>query len=247
MGCVPGAQSVETMGGLEEDQAFADDNNSKRTRYNKKTGQYEDCQHGENDAPEDDFFAAEDAGAGEQFLSVRPWIGQIAEPDSHNDVSPDQPDETYVLDYVLGYRCADSRQNVHINPEGQFVYMTAALGVVLDHSGDVPTQKFFGGGEVDNTAKNVANDKDAHTDDIMCLGLSEDRSTVLTGQVGKAPAVFLWDSVSAEKKQQFKLARGSRGVSACGISVDGSMIAVADLHDNHKVHCFNSDGTNLFT
>lgn len=34
--------------------------------------------------------------------------------------------------------------------------MTAALGVVLDVGSN--TQKFFGGGEVDNTAKNVAND-----------------------------------------------------------------------------------------
>lgn len=54
--------------------------------------------------------------------------------------------------------------------------------------------------------------------------------------------MFLWDSCSATKTQRFKLPRGSRGVSACGISVDGSMIAAADLHDKHKVHMFSSAG-----
>jgi len=81
-------------------------------------------------------------------MAVRPWIGQIAEPDNHNPVNNDKPDVRYALDYVYGYRCADTRQNVHINKDGEVVYMTAALGVVLDHNSN--TQKFFGGGEVEN-------------------------------------------------------------------------------------------------
>ena len=36
----------------------------------------------------DDMFEAETA-EGEQFMSVRPWIGQITEPDNHNEVSMD--------------------------------------------------------------------------------------------------------------------------------------------------------------
>jgi microtubule-associated protein-like 6 len=48
------------------------------------------------------------------------------------------------LDYVYGYRCEDSRQNVFINKEGNAVYMTAALGVILDPRTN--TQKYFGGG-----------------------------------------------------------------------------------------------------
>jgi len=158
----------------------------------------------------------------------------------------DQPEETYALDYVLGYRCADSRQNVHINAEGNICYMTAALGVVLDHTCSPQTQKFFGGGEVDNTAKNVANDTNAHTDDIMCLSMSEDRTTCLTGQVGRAPSVFTWNSCSGEKMNRAKLPRGSRGVSACGLAIDCGRFAVADLHDNHKVHCFSADGSKIF-
>lgn len=76
--------------------------------------------------------------------------------------------------------------------------------------------------------------------------MSEDRSTCLTGQVGKAPAVFMWDSCTGEKKQRVKLPRGSRGVSACGMSLDAGRFAVADLHDNHKVHCWSADGSKVF-
>lgn len=76
--------------------------------------------------------------------------------------------------------------------------------------------------------------------------MSEDRTTCLTGQVGKAPVVFTWDSCTGEKKCRVKLPRGSRGVSACGMAVDCSRFAVADLHDNHKVHCFSADGNKIF-
>jgi len=57
--------------------------------------------------------------------------------------------------------------------------MTAALGVILDP--DTNTQKFFGGGEVDNTAKNVANDRNHHTNDIMAIAMSSDRNTAISG------------------------------------------------------------------
>lgn len=89
-------------------------------------------------------------------MSVRPWLGQIIEPDQHNPINNDKPAVQYDLEYVYGYRCADSKQNVYWNCQNQAVYMTAALGVVLDIGSN--TQKFFGGGEVNNTAKNVAND-----------------------------------------------------------------------------------------
>lgn len=71
--------------------------------------------------------------------------------------NPAAPDAKFTLEYVYGYRCADSRQNVFFNSAGQAVYMTAALGIILDQSSN--TQKFFGGGQVANTAKNVANDE----------------------------------------------------------------------------------------
>ncbi len=53
-----------------------------------------------------------------EFMAVKPWIGAIAEPTSHPELNKSPPDETYELDYVYGYRCQDSRQNVYYNTSG---------------------------------------------------------------------------------------------------------------------------------
>lgn len=152
-------------------------------------------------------------------MAVRPWIGQVAEPDNHNEVNTEQPDTTYTLQYVYGYRSEDSRQNVYFNNSGKVTYMTAALGVILDQ--DSNEQTYFGGGEVDSTAKNVANDENGHTDDIMCISLSGDRTRAVTGQVGRAPVIFTWDTTTGEKCDRFKLPQGSRGVKAVSYSPCG--------------------------
>jgi hypothetical protein len=56
---------------------------------------------------------------------------------------------------------------VFFNSNGEAVYMTAALGIILNFQNN--TQKFFGGGQVPSMAKNVSNDESAHTDDLMAL------------------------------------------------------------------------------
>jgi microtubule-associated protein-like 6 len=127
-------------------------------------------------------------------MAVRPYLGAIMEPTNHPPPNPSAPDVKYNLEYVYGYRCADSRQNCYFNASGQAVYMTAALGVILDTKSN--TQQFFGGGQVQNTAKNVANDENAHTDDITALTISNSRRLAASGQVGSAPAAFVWDATN---------------------------------------------------
>lgn len=127
-------------------------------------------------------------------MAVKPWKGQIAEPDNHPEVDPSKPDTTYALEYVYGYRCQDSRQNVYYNPDGNVCYMTACLGVILDKPSN--TQTFFGGGEVENSSKQVASDKSHHNNDIMCMNVNTagDRQWAVTGQVGKAASCFVWNT-----------------------------------------------------
>lgn len=76
--------------------------------------------------------------------------------------------------------------------------MTAALGVVLNK--DTNTQKFFGGGQVENKSKKVANDTHHHTNDVSSIQVSYDRTLAVSGQVGKFPAVFVWATENQEKK-----------------------------------------------
>jgi WD40 repeat protein len=117
--------------------------------------------------------------------------------------------------------------------------MTAALGVILDTGSN--TQKFFGGGLVDNTAKNVANDENAHTDDITSISISEDRNLAVSGQVGSAPSAFVWDAKTGQKKQRFKLQKGARGINAVAISNNNKYIACVDLNDDHNIYFFDVD------
>lgn len=121
--------------------------------------------------------------------------------------------------------------------------MTAALGVILDQQSN--TQKFFGGGVVDMVAKRNANDNDEHTNDIIALDVSADRRTVVSGQVGSAPVAFTWDSVTGEKKQRFKLNKGSRGVNAVALNHDCSLVALVDLHNDHNVYVYDANSGSL--
>ena len=225
---------------------FADDpdmNDDARIRVDKKTGKVTSGDGGkDDDGREDDFFEVEEA-QGEQFMAVRPWIGQIEEPTEHNPVNNDPPATSYELEYVYGYRCADSKQNVYFNSAGEAVYMTAALGVILDTNSN--TQKFFGGGEVDSTAKNVANDTKHHTDDVMCVRLNPARDTAASGQVGSKPTIFTWDACTGEKKQRIKIAKGARGITAVAINEEG-WIAAVDLHNEHQVYVYDASGNCCF-
>ena len=96
------------------------------------------------------------------------------------------------------------------------MYMSAALGIVLDpESNDM---KVFGGVESEMIAKNVADDSKFHMDDILSIDISSDRKLAVTGQVGKAPSVHVWDTDTMESKCFFRLKEGSRGVAAISIS-----------------------------
>jgi len=55
--------------------------------------------------------------------------------------------------------------------------MTAAVGVILSGG----SQSFFGSGQCSNERKQTASDMDMHNDDITSLGISKDRSKVVTG------------------------------------------------------------------
>lgn len=178
-------------------------------------------------------------------MAVKPWIGAVKEPDNAPEVNKDAPDESYCLEYVYGYRCEDSRQNVYYNPDGKVVYMTACLGVILDQ--ETNTQTFFGGGKVDNTSKQVANDLDHHTNDIMSLNVNScgDRCWAVSGQVGKSPPVFVWNTQTGEKRSRLKLEKAARAVAACCISSDGNYVATVDNHNDHNVKIWDCNSGSI--
>lgn len=88
-------------------------------------------------------------------------------------------------------------------------------------------------------AKNVSDDTMCHTDDITAITISSDRKLAASGQVGSAPAVFVWDALTGKKTNRLKLNKGARGVDAIAMSTDGSYVALADRHDQHNVYIWN--------
>lgn len=124
--------------------------------------------------------------------------------------------------------------------------MTACLGVILDQASN--TQVFFGGGEVENTSKQIASDQDHHNNDVMCMDVntSGGRDKAVTGQVGKSPSIFIWDTSSGEKIARFKLQKNARAVAAVCISPNGDYIATADKHNDHNVSIFKTSDPSVF-
>jgi WD40 repeat protein len=99
--------------------------------------------------------------------------------------------------------------------------------------------RVFGGNETKMVAKNESDDSKSHMDDILTLDISADRSTVITGQVGSAPSVHVWDAETAEHKTTFKLKAGARGIMGVSVSPCMRYAACVDLHNDHHVIVHN--------
>jgi microtubule-associated protein-like 6 len=80
----------------------------------------------------------ESAGSGDQALAVKPWVGQIQQPTNAPAFDNQPPSVNLDLEYIYGYRCFDTRQNVfYTNAANKIVYMAAAVGITLNTSTNV--------------------------------------------------------------------------------------------------------------
>ena len=155
-----------------------------------------------------------------------PCAGQIVAPSEPPEVDPSAPDMDLELEYVYGYRCFDTRQNVYLNKStNEIVYCAAALGIVMDTNTN--TQRFFGGKEVRSLQ--------GHTDDITALAIHPEGTIIATGEVGKNPAIIVWDSSTCTEIKQFRQGEDSRAVSTLSFSGDGTLLASCALDNNHLV------------
>ena len=85
-----------------------------------------------DELPSDDEFFVEEPEVGDQFMACKPWLGAIKAPDVVPAINESMPDEVFEIDFVHGYKSNLTRQNLYYNQNQQCVYMTAALGIVLD-------------------------------------------------------------------------------------------------------------------
>ena len=176
-----------------------------------------------------DEFLIESVGEGDQFLAVKPWEGVVRNsvPSSYQarPGESNPPDASLDLEYVYGYRCHDVRNNLRYSSTGDVVYHTAAVGINLSH---------------DNKQKHFL----AHTDDITAFDVSPDGKLAATGEVGKTPAIHVWDCNTMEPLRTFK-GLLKRGVSNIAFSPCGQRIVALAADDDHTmvVYDINNPGT----
>lgn len=168
--------------------------------------------------------------------SFRPWLGAVKDPSNPPAFNPAQPDECLVLQHVYGFRAFDTRQNVWYTASAQeIVYMTAALGIVLNTETNV--QKFFGGGEVGTVS--------GHDDDVTAIAIHPDRTLVVTGQIGKNPRICVWDSRDCTLKSAFSQGVDTKSVKSISFSASGKYVYTIADNDKHTVSAFDWESGKL--
>lgn len=111
-------------------------------------------------------------------MAVKPYVGvvknSIPSHFSQNMVSMNEPNANLELEFVHGYRCFDTRNNIFYVDSNHIIFHTAGVGVLMDIANR--EQKF-----------NMQN-----TDDITCIDKFE--NLVATGQIGHKPIINIWDT-----------------------------------------------------
>uniref|UniRef100_A0A3Q2E4B0 EMAP like 6 n=1 Tax=Cyprinodon variegatus TaxID=28743 RepID=A0A3Q2E4B0_CYPVA len=126
------------------------------------------------------------------------------------------PDQGLRLQFVHGYRGFDCRNNLFYTQSGEVVYHVAAVGVVYNRQ--LHSQRFYLG----------------HDDDILSLSIHPLKDYAATGQVGRDPAVHVWD---VQTLKCLSLLRGHhhRGVCALDFSADGKSLVSVGVDDGHSI------------
>lgn len=85
---------------------------------------------------EDDIFEEEDVDKGDEFAACKPWLGAIKAPSDFDAKkfknNSKLPKVALHKEYIWGYRCKDTRNNIRFLENGKIVYHAAAVGIVLD-------------------------------------------------------------------------------------------------------------------
>ncbi|XP_008295351.1 echinoderm microtubule-associated protein-like 6 [Stegastes partitus] len=126
------------------------------------------------------------------------------------------PDQGLRLQFVHGYRGYDCRNNLFYTQGGEVLYHVAAVGVVYNRQ--LHSQRFYLG----------------HDDDILSLSIHPLKDYAATGQVGRDPAIHVWD---IQTLKCLSLLKGfhQRGVCALDFSADGKSLVSVGIDDGHSI------------
>lgn len=123
------------------------------------------------------------------------------------------------LDYIYGYRCRDTRNNLRYTEDGKIVFSAAGVGIVMDQKNN--TQRFM----------------IEHDDDIISLTTNFNGRLCATGQVGEVPLICIWDTATMECLAQIKGPLSNAVRNLC-FSFDGKYLAASGMGENQTIAVF---------
>ena len=169
-------------------------------------------------------FAEEGNMGGDEFGAVKPWMTNVINtvPSNFKSSKLDgtAPDAQLELEFVHGYRCHDTRNNLRYTKDGKFVYHTAAVGIVYDK---------------ENNTQQIYNE---HFDDITALAIHPNKKYVATGEVGPYPLISIWDVETCKALVHIREPL-TKGINHLVFSRDGKYLCATAADDDHNIAIFD--------
>ena len=138
----------------------------------------------------DNGFIEEGGMEGDQFGAIKPWLTNVKNciPSNYKKSKLDGalPNAKLELEFVHGYRCHDTRNNLRYTKDNNFVYHTAAVGIVYNK--ETNSQIIF----------------NEHFDDITAFAIHPNKKYVATGEIGPYPLISIWDTETGEAKVRIR-------------------------------------------
>jgi hypothetical protein len=151
----------------------------------------------------------ESAATEEQSPEEKPWkvIAQKSARDyQFKGNESDTTNNLLELEYVYGFRCHDSRNNIFYNSQGKLIYHVAQVGIQLD------------------TLENKMQFVTQNQDDILCISCHNEYT--VTGDIGEQPVLSIWNNVTMKPVINVAAPFLKKGIYMVEFSHDGNFIAV---------------------
>lgn len=126
------------------------------------------------------------------------------------------------LEWVHGYKGDCAKNNLQFLADGQLAYYVAAVGVV--YNPETHTQRFF----------------QEHTDDVTAMDFHPDRTTVATGENGKKPKAYIWDTQTCKQIHMLVGHGIMNTIVAMAFSPTGKHLAIVAGNDDHNVAVYDT-------
>jgi len=183
----------------------------------------------------DMLFEEEAMAEGDQALAVLPFKGEVMNSVPTGFVASksagDAPDGNLKLKYAHGFRSFDTRNNLKFSANGEVVFTTAALGVVLNKEKN--TQRFF----------------NLHEDDVVSMAMHPGKDIIATGQMaakGKAKMIdiFIWKASTCENLGRLT-GFHRRAIRVLAFSPSGSKLLSIGEDDYHSAAVYDVDNQKI--